>query len=307
VTKTSRSAVVVGAFACLLAPLAAHAQTGLMLPENSAMQVSPHVYVIMGFPNIGIVVGDRATLVVDTGVGARNGATVAREARRLSTRGQALYLTTTHYHPEHASGQGGFPAGTTVIRPRVQQAELEAEGPRVIALFSSRSPEMKELLTGAKADKADVLFDREHDLDLGGVHAKLFWFGAAHTKGDEIIYVPEDSLILPGDVVQNKLSPNVNCETCSPRQWIAVLDQIAPLKPQRVIPDHGALGDGGLIAQERAFLVDLQTRAMALKADGKSAAEGGATLTAEFKTRYPDWMGLNGVAQAVARAYADKP
>ncbi len=51
--------------------------------------------------NIAIVVGDRA-IVVDTGLGARNGATIAREARKLS-KGTRLYLTTTHFHPEHAA------------------------------------------------------------------------------------------------------------------------------------------------------------------------------------------------------------
>ena len=87
--------------------------TDPLLPEHAVEQVSPHVYVIKGFPDIGIIVGERATLVVDTGLGRRNGALVAAAAKRLSTRGQRLYLATTHFHPEHASGQVGFPPGTT--------------------------------------------------------------------------------------------------------------------------------------------------------------------------------------------------
>src|ERR1019366_5545310 len=55
-----------------------------ILPENALTRVSQHVYVIMGFPNIGIIVGNRATLVVDTGLGARNGATVVRAALKLA-------------------------------------------------------------------------------------------------------------------------------------------------------------------------------------------------------------------------------
>jgi hypothetical protein len=50
-----------------------------MLGENTT-KVSDHVWAIMGFPNVAIVVGERATLVVDTGLGPRNGATVARVA-----------------------------------------------------------------------------------------------------------------------------------------------------------------------------------------------------------------------------------
>jgi glyoxylase-like metal-dependent hydrolase (beta-lactamase superfamily II) len=301
------------AMACAVGLLAmaggAGAQQGFgdpLLPEGAVKQLSPHVYVIMGFPNIGIVVGDKATLVVDTGLGARNGALVARAAAKLSTKGQKLYLTTTHFHPEHASGQDGFPAGTVVVRNRAQQAELEADGPRMIALFAAR-PAMKDLLQGAGVGKADILFDTDYTLDLGGVQAKLYYFGAAHTLGDEIIFIPQDSELIPGDVVQNKISPNVICDRCSPRQWIAVLDKIAPLKARLVLPDHGDLGDGALVAQERGFLRDLQTRAMALKAQGVPADEAGKRIGADFAVKYAGWSGLGNVPQSVQRAYADKP
>lgn len=278
--------------------------TDPMLPEHAAQMLSAHVYVVMGFPNIGIVVGRRATLVIDTGLGPRNGAVVARTAAALSRAGQKLYLTTTHFHPEHASGQRGFPVGTIVIRPRIQQAELEADGPHFLALFS-RSPRMHALLEGVGVEPADVLFDREYTLDLGGVHARLLYFGAAHTRGDEVIFVPEDSVLVSGDVVQNHLSPNIICETCSPRQWIEVLDQIAPLRPEHILPDHGALGGPELIAEERAFLVALRTRAGALERRGVPAAEAGRQIEAEFKTRYAGWFGLNNVPQSVERAYAE--
>jgi len=294
------------AFATVFADPAQPPITDPMLPEHAAHQLSAHVYVIMGFPNIGIVVGRRGTLIIDTGLGPRNGAVVARTAAELSPPGQKLYLTTTHFHPEHASGQRGFPPGTIVIRPHVQETELQAEGPRFLALFA-RSPPMHALLEGVGVDPANVLFDRDYVLDLGGVHARLSYFGAAHTRGDEVIFVPEDSVLISGDVVQNHLSPNIICETCSPRQWIAVLDQIAPLNPQHIVPDHGSLGGPELIPEERAFLVDLQTRAQALKAQGVPAAEAGRQLATDFKQRYAGWYSLNNIPQSVARAYADHP
>src|SRR5690348_3186712 len=46
------------------------AQTQPVLGEDS-VKVSDHVSAIMGWPNIGIVVGSRAVLVVDTGLGPR--------------------------------------------------------------------------------------------------------------------------------------------------------------------------------------------------------------------------------------------
>jgi len=296
------------ALAALATAGAAMAQQGFgepRLDEKNLKQVSSHVWVMMGFPNVGFVVGSKSVLVVDTGLGNENGALVAKVARKLGGHGQGLILTTTHYHPEHAAGQGGFPAGTVVVRNKVQQDEFERDGKRMIDLFAARPGPMHDLLQGATVGKADVLFDKQKDLDLGGVHARLYWFGAAHTLGDEIIDVPEDQLILPGDVVENHISPNIICDTCSPRQWIAVLDHIAKLKAETFVPDHGALGDRVLLIDERDFLADLQQRAMAMRAQGISADQAGKQIQSEFQKGYSDWSGLGNVPQSVQRAYAD--
>src|SRR5204863_3069091 len=146
--------------------------------------------------------------------------------------------------------------------------------------------------------------DREHKLDLGGVTARLFWLGAAHTRGDELIFVEPDSALISGDIVQNKLVPGMPNADASPKGWLAILDKLEPMKPRFVVPDHGALGDGNLIAQERAFLRDLRQRALELKRQGKSAEEAGPLVTSELKTKYPDWPNLGGVPNVVRRVYA---
>ena len=112
-------------------------------------------------------------------------------------------------------------------------------------------------------------------------------------------------MLLPGDVVQNHISPNITCASCSPRRWIAVLDQIAPLRPKLIVPDHGGMGGDELIAQERAFLVDLQARAMALRARGQSAAQAGRTIAAQFAVEYRGWQSLANLPRSVQHAYAD--
>jgi glyoxylase-like metal-dependent hydrolase (beta-lactamase superfamily II) len=274
------------------------------VPENAVTHVSDHVYAILGFPNIGIVVGTRATLVVDTGMGPRNGAIVVREAEKLS-KGPNLYLTTTHFHPEHSAGEQAFPPGAVLIRPTVQQEELEKHGAEFIELFRSRSALNKELLADVKQRPPDILFDRELKLDLGGVTARLLWLGAAHTQGDELIFVPEDSVLLSGDIVQNKLVPSMPNADANAKSWLAILDNLEALKPRFIVPDHGALGDGSLIGKERAFLLDLQTRALELKRQGISVEEAAPRVTAELKTKYPDWESMNAVQNAVRRVYAE--
>jgi glyoxylase-like metal-dependent hydrolase (beta-lactamase superfamily II) len=274
------------------------------VPENSVTQVSEHVYAIVGWPNIGIVVGNRATLVIDTGMGARNGAIVAREAEKL-TKTPNLYLTTTHFHPEHAMGVQSFPARTILIRPTVQQEEMEKHGSEFIELFRNRSPKFKELLQDVKLRPPDILFDRELKLDLGGAIARLMWFGPGHTAGDELIFVEPDSVLLPGDIVENKLVPTMPNADASPKGWLAILDKIEPLKPRFIVPDHGRLGDGSLIAKERAFLLELQKRALELKRQGVPVEDAGKQMITEFKAKYPDYEPINGIANAVRRVYGE--
>jgi glyoxylase-like metal-dependent hydrolase (beta-lactamase superfamily II) len=280
------------------------AAQNMPLVQENATRVSDHVYAIVGFPNIGIVVGNRAVLVVDTGLGPRNGATIMRVVKKLST-APKLFLTTTHFHPEHAAGEAGFPAGTILIRAAVQQQEVEKSAADMIARFSAMSAQNHELLAGVKLRAPDMVFDREVTLDLGGVTARLLWFGAAHTKGDELIFVEPDSTLIPGDVVQDKLVPRVNAGEGSPKGWLAVLDKIEPLQPRHVVPDHGGLGDGSLIAQERAFISDLQSRALALKRQGVSVSDAGKQLTAEFSNKYSGWSSMNLVPTFVERVYEE--
>ena len=110
----------------------------VVLHEGSTKQLTPHVWAIFGNPNIAIIVGSKATLVVDTGLGPRNGAFIAGEVSKLR-KSAKLFLTTTHAHTEHSSGQGGFPADTVVIRPKAQQQELDETGASGIENFRSRN------------------------------------------------------------------------------------------------------------------------------------------------------------------------
>jgi glyoxylase-like metal-dependent hydrolase (beta-lactamase superfamily II) len=270
-------------------------------------KISDHVWAIMGFPNIAIVVGDRATLVVDTGLGPRNGATAARVAVKLS-KGSKLFLTTTHFHPEHAGGEPGFPPGTVLIRNNVQQREMEQHGAEILDRFRKMSAQNLELLKDVTTLRTpDILFQDEASLDLGGgVTARLLWFGEGHTKGDELTLVEPDGTLVSGDLVQNKVVPGIASDGGTPSSWIAVLNKLAQLNVRHVLPDHSLPGDGSLITAERNFIADLQMRALALKRQGVSADDAGKQLSVEFKTKYADWPSMN-VAGFVQRVYVEAP
>ncbi len=95
-------------------------------------------------------------------------------------------------------------------------------------------------------------------MDLGGVAVRLLWFGEAHTKGDELIFVEPDRTLISGDVVQNKTMPNISDSGGTPSTWLAVLDKIAGLNAARILPDHSAPGDGSLVASEQSLITEIR-------------------------------------------------
>jgi glyoxylase-like metal-dependent hydrolase (beta-lactamase superfamily II) len=186
----------------------------------------------------------------------------------------------------------------------VQQEEMTKRVAAHLEQFRNISAQNKELLQDVKFRTPDILFDRETKLDLGGVTARLFWLGAAHTKGDELIFVEEDSVLLPGDIVQKNVFPILPNEDASLKGWLAILDNVETLRPRFIVPDHGAaVVDASQIGKEREYLLSLQARALELKRQGVSADNAGKQVTAEFRTKYPDWPNPNNIAGEVQRAY----
>jgi glyoxylase-like metal-dependent hydrolase (beta-lactamase superfamily II) len=295
------SLIVVGA---IFMPATSRAQLKQpLLSEDNLKQVSEHVYVIEGFPNVAIVVGSRATLVVDTGLGKRNGETVMRVEQKLA-KGPILYLTTTHYHSEHTTGEQAFPASTIIIRNRAQQDEMDKGVAGHIEVFKKMSDQNMSLLQDVKFRAPDVVFDKEAKIDLGGVTARLFWLSPAHTKGDELTYVEEDRVLIPGDIVQKGIFPIMPNADASVKGWLTILDYVETLHPKFIVPDHGAaITDASQIDTERSYILALQARALDLKKQGASADDAGKTITAELKAKYPDWPNPNNVAGEVARVY----
>jgi glyoxylase-like metal-dependent hydrolase (beta-lactamase superfamily II) len=256
---------------------------------------------------VAIVVGSRATLVVDTGLGEKNGATVMRAEQKLA-KGPILYLTTTHYHSEHTTGESAFPASTIIIRNSVQQDEVMKGLPAHMEAFRKMSAQNLDLLQSVKLRTPDVIFDKEAKVDLGGVTARLFWLGPAHTKGDELIYVEEESVLIPGDIVQKDIFPIMPNADASIKGWLSILDNVEALHPKFIVPDHGApIVDASQINTQRQYLLSLQARALELKKQGVSADDAGKTITAELKAKNPDWPNPNNVAGEVLRVYEQNP
>jgi glyoxylase-like metal-dependent hydrolase (beta-lactamase superfamily II) len=292
----------------------AGAQRGPAVPalvkEGSTVKVAPHTFVIpdenVGMvPNVGIVVGSRATLVIDPGMGRRNGEAVLRETAKVSKNAE-LYIASTHFHPEHTTGYVAFPASARYVNSTTQEAEFGETGMQMVKNFSGISPFNAELLSDATRRVAAITFDREHVLDLGGVRVRFVLVGPTHTRGDTGIFVEGDNVLFSGDVVMNNSFLSANAAS-SMNAWLKAFDAFEALKPQTIVPAHGAVGTGALVPANRTLMQTVQARARALKAQGRTADETATTVQAELVAQHPGWPRANGILAAARSAYAEAP
>lgn len=324
--KTTRARLRVGALTgcfavSVLAGATLQAQQRTPAPAplvrpNATEKIAPHTWVIPDFnvpavPNVGIVVGTRATLVIDPGLGVRNGQTVLREVAKISTNTE-MYVVSTHFHPEHASGVAAFPASAKYIVSQAQQQDLDELAQAMARQFAARTPMMGELLKDATFRKADISFDEQYELDLGGVKATLMAVGPTHTRGDTVIWVQdeEDGVIFAGDVIMNQTIVSYG-QYSSTGAWMDALVELAQLrpaddaKPAIVVPSHGAVGNANLIAYERGFFQSIEARVRELKEQGRSEPEIFTSVTNEFKGRYSMWANPGRIAAIVANVYQE--
>jgi glyoxylase-like metal-dependent hydrolase (beta-lactamase superfamily II) len=283
-----------------------------VVKEGSTVKISDHVFVIPDelvpmVPNVGIIVGTRATLVVDPGMGIRSGQNILREVAKVS-RNNALYIVNTHFHPEHTTGEAGFPDRARIIRAAAQQQDIEEMGMAWVKNFASRSPAIAEVLQGITAFRApSEIFDKEKTLDLGGVRVRMVRLGPGHTRGDTVFFVENDRVLFSGDLVMSRLFPAFATPQSRTDSWLSSLDALDAFGAARLVPAHGEMADASIIGQYREYLKSLQARVSELKGAGKSSDEAGELLRAEFRAKYPDWGQPLRVHAAVSLLYTQLP
>lgn len=264
---------------------------------NEPTEVAAGVYVIPDgrvplVPNIGIVVGEERALVVDTGMGPRNGAVVHEHAERLAA-GRPLTLTVTHFHPEHGYGAQVF-ADAEIVYNRAQRDELRQKGQAYLEMFRTFGDAVAEQLEGVELVEPHVVYDGSADINLGGRTAQLRTWGLAHTQADQVVFLPEQRILFTGDLVESRcfaifpwFPPN-DVDVDGDR-WIAVLERLEALDPELVVPGHGEIGDAGVIAAAREYIAALREETYRLADAGASEDEVAADLDRRFRELHPDW------------------
>jgi len=176
-------------------------------------------------------------------------------------------------------------------------------------MFSGFGPGLAELLADVELVTPDVTYEGGGaQLDLGGVVVQLINVGQAHTRGDQVVFLPDSGVLFAGDLAEDRFLPIFPDEDADGLLWLAALDRLEALSPRIVVGGHGQVGDVGLIAAERDYLVAVRDRVAALHADGVPLERIEEQLEPELAERQADWdnqMWIKSAIDSFHRALAD--
>ena len=249
-------------------------------------------------PNIGIVLGRDAALVIDTGLGPANGERVLDLARRLAG-SRRLILTLTHFHPEHGYGAQVFQPDATIIYNRAQRDELAEKGARYIDLFrKTQSAAAAAALDGTRIVMPHIVYDgARKEIDLGGRTVHLQTLGTTHTGSDQIVFLPAERLLFAGDLIEERMFPIFpwfppDDTDVNGAHWAEVLRSFQRLTPTLIVPGHGDPGpiDVALNLASQIEMTGRQVQALRLK--GLSTGDIVRDLKPKIIAANPTWEHL---------------
>ena len=260
-------------------------------------------------PNIGIVEGDDAVLVVDVGMGIRNGSRVLDAARERAN-GRKLIVTVTHFHPEHGYGLQALRGEAHSIYNRAQLDELRDKGTPYLEMFRTFGPAIADALEGVELGEPDETYKGgSHEIDLGGRTAELHTWGVAHTRSDQVVFLPKEGILFTGDLVEERIFaiypffPPDDADVDGHR-WIEVLKRLQELDPKVVVPGHGDVAGPELLQTVREYHELIRDETARAVADGLDADAAVARIEPAVHERYPDWEAPEWVGFAVRSFHA---
>lgn len=262
-------------------------------------------------PNIGVIGGRDAVLIVETGLGPRNAEKVLEFATEYA-KGRRLYLTTTHFHPEHAFGAQVFAGEATFLLNRTQAEDLKVKGPGYLDMFRGLGEPVARQLDGVVLPEPDLVYDDAYDLELGGRVVELRATGRAHTKGDQVVRVPDAGVLFTGDLVETgqfaifPWFPPYDTDVSGTR-WIAVMEQLAGEGARVVVPGHGAVGGPELLADVRDYLRLLRDETWVRRDSAMSEETIVEEVRALMVERHPEWTERDWIDKGVGCLCAEHP
>ena len=233
----------------------------------SVREIAPGVYLhqgvhedatpanLGGIANIGFVVGEQAVAVIDSGGSARQGAALLAAVRAVTDL-PVRYVINTHVHPDHIFGNATFRNEDPMF---VGHAKL----PRALAArgayYLKRLPEfLGEASAGTEVVPPSLTVTGQLEIDLGNRPLLLIAHPTAHTDNDLTVLDLATGTLWLGDLLFSERTPVIDG---SLKGWLAVLDQLARLDAERVVPGHGPVATAwpDALAPQRGYLEQLLT------------------------------------------------
>jgi glyoxylase-like metal-dependent hydrolase (beta-lactamase superfamily II) len=239
--STTRGIATAGAFLLLGVAAAAHAQGGFAPPELAMSQVRENIYLIRSGAsgNVTVLVSDDGVALIDDKFEGDHEGIVSLV--RSVTNQPVRYVINTHLHQDHTGGN----------------ALMQAQSVDVIASENARRIMAETQDTGLP----NLTLDRYMRLYLGGMPIDLHYFGRGHTDGDIVVHLPEERLVITGDLFAT-WGPYVHlihyAAGGSARDWSRSLERALQLDFDTVIPGHSGVTDRATMQGYLAEIVRLQ-------------------------------------------------
>ena len=218
---------------------------------------------------IGVILGGRDVLVVDTRSTPAQARETATELREL-TRDPVSIIVDTHWHFDHTFGNSVFrPA---VAWGHVRAAErLRADGLATIEEVAAELPEIAADIRETVIDPPERTFEDRATVEVGDRVVELSYQGRAHTDGDIVLVVPDANVLFAGDLLEEGAAPSFG--DSFPLEWPATVERVLPLVTGAVVPGPGGVGDRAFVEDQIAAFHRLVELARAIH-DGSLDIDG---------------------------------
>ena len=230
-----------------------------------------------GWSNAGLVVGDGASLLVDT---LFDLTITERMLDALAAHTRTAPIATvvnTHANGDHCYGNQ-LVAGAQVVASSATAREMGDVPAALLAALNADPGATGDLFRsffgdfdfeGIEMRLPDRTFDGRLELDVGGRTVELIEVGPAHTAGDTIAVVPDAGEVYTGDILFNGGTPIVWAGPLS--NWIAACDLMLGMDVETVVPGHGPVTDKSGVTAVRDYLVFVEREATARHGAGLDA------------------------------------
>ncbi len=278
-------ALMVLAGIALNGPQAAAQERATQTP--TVKQVASDVYFFFDFngSNAVFLVTDDGVLLIDTRTHPREGRDLLERIRKVTDK-PVKWVINSHFHGDHHMGNSVFKdLGATFVAQeetaRIMQRVQPKEMARRVEGFRSRGYDPADV----KLVLPDVTFDSKMTIRLGGREVRLFYLGPGQQAGDTFVQFPHARLLFtPGAFAKHSM-PNM-LFTPSVDNWIKLLDQVAVMDVDAILPAHGDIATRADVKELAAMLADEYATVKDAVNRGLSLDQATTTLTFP---QYKDW------------------